>query len=182
MQILTMIRWALLGLSASVSATAGNWKYSQKVDPIDDRKRAVTMVEGNEKSTLQPTTEMILNTAPADVDASSKFLLVVKCDFGRSDVYTAIFFPRGFSRPNSVITYRFDKNEPVTVDWHPIKGGAILALPEEVKKFALGAMSAKTIAFRVVTGDASETTTFDGTGSGAAITNVYRTCGSSLRP
>ena len=186
MRMHALIALTAWGLAASVDAEVGRWTAREQTDPMTDQRRGIASVESDAASQFDRSrlpASVLMNTAPANIDGSTRHTLVVKCDYERQDVYVAFLFAGGFNRSSSTLAYRFDQGEVTTVPWTSSRDGAAhIFAPSEVERFVIGARSASRIAFRITPpeGGPVETTTFSGAGSSAAIARVYAACGQQL--
>lgn len=183
---------ALSCLSACIFATSAaagtaGWSVSVSTDPMTDKRRGVAFVDSIELGGVTRANVPIsfaMATAPARMRSSDRYSLVVKCDYASPQVYVELMFPRGINMSASTISHRFGRGEILNVVWTEGQNGSVFIQDQRsVAEFVRAASEASLIAFMIdplENGYDSFNTSFRGSGSAAAISQVYRSCGQDL--
>lgn len=174
---------ALTMIAPAASAQTARWSFQMATDPITDARRGIAKIESREEITRGLSSSEVRNTAPANINSFSRYMLIVKCDFTSRGVYVSLLPPRGMSRGPASVTQRFDSAEPTTAVWSDSKTSVSIFSPDDVATFSAGAMRANRIALRIKDGDGqgvADTVTFSGAGAAAAIRQVYNACDQAL--
>lgn len=169
--------------SSAAASEAARWSVRTPTDPITDQRRGIATVLSDREYDDRSVPMDYRRTAPASITGTNRFTLLVKCDYGSSRIYISIFMPRHVAPAESIITHRFDKSEPKTINWANNEYGIHIFDTSEVNNFVRGAMSANSIAVRFRPLDdrlPTITPTFSGIGSRRSISQVYSACGASI--
>jgi hypothetical protein len=164
-------------------AASKGWAVRELTDPVTDERRGIASVESDGETDPEDLPIDILRTAAPDLNSLRRYRVVVKCDFGTKGVYVSLLVPGGGTLSLSRTIYRFDRDEPVVVEWQRGRGSLNLFDTAAVSAFTQRAMRAQTMALRLEPksqGQSASTATFNGSGSAAAIARVYRACGEAV--
>lgn len=173
------LSFCMIALSGPAEAQTAQWSVQVITDPITDAQRGIASIESREETSRAISADEVLNSAPARINASRRYLLMVKCDFESRAVYVSLAAPRGLTRSGVRVIQRFDAGEPTTARWVTTSSSIGLFSTEDVEAFTAGARRSNRIALRISGEDGEapiDTVTFSGRGASAAISRVYQVC------
>lgn len=178
---------SITALAVTLSTTAASaqtsaWSFRSVVDPITDARRGIASIESREQITRRISGDEALNST-GPLHGNSRYVLVVKCDYGARGVYVSLATPRGMTRGSTTVTQRFDNGVPTTAAWETSSGAVSIFDAADVTNFTVQARRADRVALRIANTNGqgpSDTVTFSGAGAARAIAQVYATCGQPL--